>query len=74
MALRVVIPEGRREAFRDAMIRLLPFLTCDVCSLELDEHTWFEVKAPGTNAARIVRCSESEGEPCPPTTNRPPAS
>lgn len=57
MALRIEIPEGRREAFRDAMIRLLPFLTCDMCSGELDEHRWFEVKAAGSNNARIVRCS-----------------
>lgn len=63
MALRVEIPDARREAFRDAMIRLLPFLTCDLCSGELDEHRWFEVQGAGTNNAHIVRCSgvESDG-------------
>lgn len=62
MGVRVEIPEGRREPFRLALIKLLPFLTCDVCSLELDEHRWFEVKGPGTKEARIVRCSGVEDD------------
>lgn len=57
MGVRVEIPEGRREPFRAALIRLLPYLTCDVCEGELDEHTWFEVKSPGTKDVKIVRCS-----------------
>lgn len=60
MALRIEIPDGRREAFRAAMIRLLPYLTCDVCDSELDAHRWFEVKAQGTKDAKIVRCSGIE--------------
>lgn len=58
--MRVEIPEGRRESFREAMIKLLPYLTCDVCSGELDEHRWFEVRSAGTKEARVVRCSGTE--------------
>lgn len=60
MGLRIEIPEGRRESFRQALIRLLPYLTCDVCQGELDEHRWFMVKGQGTKEVRIVRCSGTE--------------
>lgn len=60
MGVRVEIPEGRREMFRAAMIKMLPCLTCDVCGSELDAHTWFEVRSQGTRDARIVRCSGVE--------------
>lgn len=62
MGVRVEIPEGRREPFRAALIKLLPYLTCDVCEGELDEHTWFEVRGAGTKEARIVRCSGVEAD------------